>query len=133
MYIMLSNIQKRFLLFIFGCVGSRSLFAYVAKIASKQVLFYLGALALLPALGFVIIYFTGIRNTGAEVFGSTIWWDDLRIVHSLLYTLFAIYAFQGKSFAWVPLGIDVTIGVLAFIVHHYREGSFQKLLENKFE
>ena len=125
---MLSNLQKRFLLFLIGCVGSRSLFAYIAKIASKRVLFYMGALALLPALGFVIIYFTGIRNTGVEVFGSTIWWDDLRIVHSLLYTLFAIYAFQGKSFAWVPLGVDVTLGLIAFLVHHKREGNLRKLL-----
>ena len=128
LYSMLSNLQKRFLLFLIGCVGSRSLFAYIAKFASKRVLFYMGALALLPALGFVIIYFTGIRNTGAEVFGDKIWWDDLRIVHSLLYTLFAIYAFQGKSFAWMPLGVDVTLGLIAFLVHHKREGNLRKLL-----
>ena len=104
------------------------MFAYVAKIASKRALFYMGALALLPALGFVITYFTGIRNTGAEVFGENIWWNDLRIVHALLYTLFAIYAFQCKSFAWIPLGIDVTLGLIAFLVHHKNEGNFQKLL-----
>ena len=128
LYNMLSNIQKRFLLFLLGCIGVRSIFAYVANIASKRVLFYMGALALLPALGFVIIYFTGIRNTGAEVFGENIWWNDLRIVHALLYTLFAIYAFQGKSFAWIPLGVDVTLGLIAFLVHHKNEGNLRILL-----
>ena len=128
LYNMLSNIQKRFLLFLIGCIGVRFMFTYIAKVASKRVLFYMGALALLPALGFLIIYFTGIRNRGPEVFGEKIWWDDLRIVHALLYILFAIYAFQGKTFAWVPLGVDVTLGLIAFLVHHKNEGNLQTLL-----
>ena len=55
---MLSDIQKRFLLFLIGCIGVRTLFVLMAKYASQKQLFYMGALALLPALGFIIIYFT---------------------------------------------------------------------------
>ena len=88
----------------------------------------MGALALLPALGFIIIYFTGIRSTGAEVFGEKIWWNDLRIVHAMLYILFAIYAFQNKWFAWVPLGVDVAIGLGAFLIYHYSAGNMKQLL-----
>lgn len=123
-----TNIQKRFAMFLIGCIGIRSLFAYVAKRSSKQVLFYLGMLALIPAIGFITIYFTGIRNTGAEVFGEKIWWNDLRIVHAMLYILFAIYAFQNKDFAWIPLAIDVMIGLIAFLLYHSKEGSFKLLL-----
>lgn len=125
---MLSDIQKRFLLFLIGCIGVRTLFVVMAKYASQKQLFYMGALALLPALGFIIIYFTGIRSTGAEVFGEKIWWNDLRIVHAMLYILFAIYAFQNKWFAWVPLGVDVVIGLTAFIIYHYLAGNMRRLL-----
>lgn len=125
---MLSAIQKRILLFLIGCIGIRTLFVIMAKYASEKQLFYMGALALLPALGFIIIYFTGIRTTGAEVFGDKIWWNDLRIVHAMLYILFAIYAFQNKWFAWMPLGVDVLLGLIAFLVYHYSVGSFKLLL-----
>ena len=124
---MLSSIQKRFLLFLIGCIGIRTLFVIMAKYASEKQLFYMGALALLPAFGFIIIYFTGIRSTGAEVFGDKIWWNDLRIVHAMLYILFAIYAFQNKWFAWMPLEVDVLVGLLAFLVYHYNAGNFKAL------
>ena len=127
LYNMLSSIQKRFLMFLIGCIGVRSLFAYVAKHSSKQSLFYLGMLALIPAIGFIIIYFSGIRTSGPEVFGEKIWWNELRIVHALLYILFAIYAFQNKSFAWIPLAIDVIVGLIAFLFYHNKVGSFESL------
>ena len=31
------------------------------------------------------------RKTGKEVFGSKIWWNDLRPVHASLYILFACW------------------------------------------
>ena len=127
---MLSNIQKRFALFLIGCIGVRTLFVIMAKYASKQQLFYMGSLALLPAIGFILIYFSGLRKTGAEVFGDTIWWNDLRIIHAMLYILFAIYAFQNKWFAWMPLGVDVLLGLTAFLLYHYRAGNFKELLNS---
>ena len=124
---MLSNLQKRFILFLFGCIGTRSFFAYLAKHVPTQYLHYLGMLALFPAIGFIVIYFSGIRPTGPEVFGEKIWWNDIRIVHAFLYLLFVIYAFQSKPFAWVPLAIDVVVGLVAFLTYHYSVGNFQKL------
>ena len=58
----MNTIQKRFLLFLVGCIGTRSLFVYLAKNATEKYLMYLGYLALLPAIGFLYIYFTGARN-----------------------------------------------------------------------
>ena len=83
----MNDIQKRFLLFIIGCIGTRSLFVYVAKNAGPKYLPLLGYLALLPAIGFIYIYLTGSRKTGAEVFGEKIWWNDLRPLHSLIYLI----------------------------------------------
>lgn len=123
----MNTIQKRFLLFLIGCIGTRSLFVYLAKNASKQYLMYMGYLALLPAIGFLYIYLTGARKTGAEVFGEKIWWNDLRPIHSLLYFLFAYNAINGTEMAWVYLLIDVIIGLVSFLGHHFYNGDFKKV------
>jgi hypothetical protein len=123
----MNTIQKRFLLFLIGCIGTRSLFVYLAKIANTTYLRYLGYLALLPAIGFFYIYFTGSRQTGVEVFGSKIWWNDLRPVHGLLYFLFAYNAIIGNKSAWIYLLVDVIFGLISFLVFHYYNGDFAKL------
>jgi hypothetical protein len=125
----MNTIQKRFLLFLIGCIGTRFLFVYVAKNVDTQYLQYLGYLALLPAIGFFYIYFTGSRQTGAEVFGSKIWWNDLRPIHGLLYLLFAFNAIMGNKFAWVYLLVDVVFGLISFLTFHYYNGDFTKLLQ----
>jgi len=125
----MNNIQKRFLLFLVGCIGSRTGLAYFAKEGPINWLPYMGYIAAVVSISFLTIYILGLRKTGAEVFGSRIWWNDLRPVHSLLYGLFAYFAIQQKSFAWVFLGIDVIIGLFVFIVHHLREGNMRLLFE----
>lgn len=123
----MNTIQKRFLLFLVGCIGMRSLFVIIAKNASAKVLPYLGYLALLPAIGFLYIYLTGSRKTGGEVFGEKIWWNDLRPVHSFVYFLFAYNAITGNTQAWMYLLLDVIIGLFAFLAFHYKNGDFSKL------
>ena len=39
---MMNDMQKRFALFLFGCIGVRSLFVYIAKTSNVQYLPYLG-------------------------------------------------------------------------------------------
>ena len=123
----MNNIQKRFILFLFGCIGTRSLLVYLAKTTNKTYLMYMGYLALLPAIGFFYLYLTGSRKTGEEVFGDKIWWNPLRPIHSLLYFLFAYNAIIGNRKAWIYLAIDVIIGLVSFLVFHYNNGSFKKL------
>ena len=106
---------KRLLLFLIGCIGMRSLFAYVAKVASVGWLRVMGWLALIPAVGFMYIYLTGARKTGAEVFGEKIWWNSLRPVHALMYFTFAWLAINGvRGMAWKVLAADVVLGLSAF-------------------
>lgn len=114
----MNTIQKRFLLFLIGCIGSRLLLVYISKNVSIQYLQYMGYLALLPAIGFFYIYLTGIRKTGAEVFGDKIWWNNLRPIHGLLYFLFAYNAINGNKNAWMYLLVDVVFGLLSFLVYH---------------
>ena len=125
----MNDIQKRFLLFIIGCIGTRSFFVYVAKNAGPKYLPLLGYLALLPAIGFMYIYLTGSRQTGAEVLGDKIWWNDLRPIHSLLYFLFAYNAIIGNTKSWIYLLVDVIFGLVSFLVFHYKNDDFSKLIK----
>ena len=124
----MNAMQKRFLLFLIGCIGVRSIFVLLAKNASAYILKMLGYLALLPAIGFIYIYLTGSRQTGAEVFGEKIWWNSLRPIHATLYLLFAYNAINGVKSAWIYLLIDVILGLISFLVHHYKSGDFAKVL-----
>jgi hypothetical protein len=125
----MNNIQKRFLLFLIGCIGIRSLFVVVAKNSDIKYLKYMGYLALLPAVGFIYIYLTGSRKTGEEVFGDKIWWNNLRPIHSFLYFVFAYNAIIGNKNAWIYLLADVLIGLISFLLFHYNNGDFLKLIK----
>lgn len=109
---------KRILLFLIGCMSARLFLVYLAKTLSKKHLKYMGYLALIPAIGFAYIYLTGSRKTGGEVFGDKIWWNNLRPVHSLLYFIFVYMAIHSSDKAYIPLLIDVVIGLIAFLFYH---------------
>ena len=124
----MNTIQKRFTLFLFGCIGLRSLLVYIAKTTDVKYLQLMGYLAIIPAIGFSYIFLTGSRKTGGEVFGGKIWWNKLRPVHAILYGLFAYNAINKNKQAWIYLLIDVIIGLISFIGYHYMEGDFTKIL-----
>jgi hypothetical protein len=124
----MNKLQKRMLLFLIGCIGVRSLFVIIAKNINTENLKYLGFLALIPAIGFMYIYLTGTRKTGPETFGEKIWWNDLRPLHSILYFLFAYNAIIGNKNSWIFLLVDVLLGLISFLFHHYDNGDFSKAL-----
>jgi hypothetical protein len=53
----MNNIQKRFILFLFGCIVVRFLFVYIAKNYTKY-LKQMGLIALVISFGFFYVYFT---------------------------------------------------------------------------
>jgi hypothetical protein len=120
-------IQTRFLLFLIGCIGIRTLFVYLAKNANKTYLRFMGYLSILPAIGFFYLFLTGSRKTGSEVFGDKIWWNNLRPIHGLMYGLFAYNAINGNNFSWIYLLVDVIIGLVSFLIFHYNSNNFKKL------
>jgi hypothetical protein len=123
----MNTTQKRFLLFLIGCIGTRTLLVYLAKNVNKTNLKYMGYLSLLPAIGFFYLFLTGSRKTGAEVFGDKIWWTNLRPVHGVLYFLFSYNAINGNQNAWMYLLVDVIIGLISFLSFHYYNNDFTKL------
>jgi len=123
----MDKFQNILLIFLFGCIGIRVLFVIIAKYINIKYLKYLGYVALLPAIGFMYLYISGIRNTVLGGFGQKIWWNNLRPIHSILYFLFAYNAIMGNSYSWIFLLIDVLIGLISFLIYHYLNGDFNKL------
>ncbi len=117
--IKMDNLQKRIYLFLLGCIPLRLFFVYLAKNISKIYLPYLGILSLIPILGWLWILMGHPRNTGPEVLGGKIWWNHLRPIHITLYILFAYLALNKNKSAYIPLLIDVVIGLVAFVHHHF--------------
>lgn len=123
----MNNIKKRFLLFLFGCIGSRIALTIFIKNQKVNNLPIFGYLGLTISFGFLYIYLTDSRKTGGEVFGDKIWWNELRVVHGLLYLCFSIYSIKKKNYSWIPLLIDVSIGLISFLFYHYKNNNFIKL------
>ena len=109
---------KRFILFLGVCVPLRFYIALKSRDVNTKRLKYLGYMAIVPAIGFLVIYLFNLRPTGPETFGEKIWWDRLRPIHSGLYFLFAYLALNNKKDAWKVLFIDTFIGLNAFILYH---------------
>jgi uncharacterized membrane protein (GlpM family) len=119
------KLRDTLILFLFACIGARLLIAFIAKQVNRKWLRIMGFLALIPAYGFMSLFISGTRNhLGA--FGEKIWWNPLRPVHAILYTLFAYFAITGNRKAWIYLFVDACIGLVSFLWVHSRNGDFSK-------
>ena len=124
----MKDIQKRFLLFLLLCIPIRIIFVLVAKTINKKYLPYGGYIGLIISIGFAYIYIFNKRKTGNETFGKKIWWNNLRPIHAILYSIFSYLAIMKNNNSYIPLLMDVIIGLVSFIFHHYTDGSFSKLM-----
>jgi hypothetical protein len=110
--------------FLLGCLGTRLIAALIVKYLPKIYLPYAGILGLIVAISMFFIYIFNLRPTGMEAGGMTgrkgkIWWNNVRPIHAALYAIFAAYAFQKKSYAYLPLLADVFFGLSVWIHHYY--------------
>lgn len=113
----MNDFQKRFLMFIIGCMGARSALAYATKVINPDYLPYIGIIILIGAIRFIYLFFT--NPTGPQFLGKDIWWNNIRPVHFIFYLLFAITAFMKKSYAWVFLALDVLFAFGSFLFYHF--------------
>lgn len=116
------NILKRFILFLFGCMGFRFGLSYIiGKGLLPPFLFKLvGLLIGIIGISFLYLFIFGLRKTGPEVFGDKIWWNNLRPIHGLMYlsASYAIYT-ENKELASRILFIDASFGLFSFLVYHF--------------
>jgi hypothetical protein len=119
------KLANTLLAFLIGCMGARLLLAFLAKQANKKWLRIMGYIAILPVFGSMYFFFTGVRNNvGAS--GEKVWWNYLRPVHAVLFSLFAYFAIVGNRNAWVYLLIDALTSLFGFVWFHSRNGDFSK-------
>tara|TARA_B110000902_G_C14050390_1_gene491455 strand:- start:330 stop:674 length:345 start_codon:yes stop_codon:yes gene_type:complete len=105
---------KIILYFLFGCMFARLLMVYIAKIINVNYLPYYGLITLIISVMFLKNY---INNSNFETgfFGNRVWWNNNRLIHSLLFFIFSIMAFYKNKNAWIILLIDVLFGLITFI------------------
>ena len=109
---------SRALLFLIGCIGTRSAVAYAAATVNTKYLWYLGLIALVPVIGWIYIIETGSRPSGFEAEGR-VWWNAMRPVHAALWAGFAAMAFSGNRNAYLFLLADVILGLGNWAVHYF--------------
>lgn len=102
-----TDLSKRIFLFLVLCIPSRLLLTYLTY---KQLV--PGLLLLGIGVSFWLIYLLGLRKTGAETFGDTIWWDNLRPIHGTNYII------AGITGRYEYLLFDTIVGLMAFLFHH---------------
>jgi hypothetical protein len=103
-------------LYLSVCLVVRALLAYAVKRTPAHRLPIVGALALIPAIGFTLIYLADWRRGPVTETGSgcTVWWNALRPVHAAMYWTTALYAIKRETtMAYLPLVIDVLVGLVA--------------------
>ena len=122
----MNKIQKRFFLFSI-CIFVRTVLVLLAYYLDVNYVYYMSFPTFLMGMGFLVIYFNNLRKTGAEVFGSKIWWNDLRVIHGFNYLFFAYLAFTRNKNSCIPLTIDVIFGTIAFLMYHFSQNNFRLL------
>ena len=104
--------NKRIMLFIFGCLFARSIPIIILKKIPKLsiiiVLFYLGI-----GLSFLKTFMFSKSKFG--FFGGKVWWNNLRLFHSLIYLLFVVLFITTKKLYINLLIFDLVISLLSVI------------------
>ena len=108
--------NKILLYFIFGCLLSRIILVLIAKYINNKYLPYMSLFTLIIGVGFI---YTSIINKKIGFFGSKIWWNNYRLIHSFNYALFSIQAFLLYNKAWIILFIDAILGLIFFINNYF--------------
>ena len=107
----------RIILFLTICITVRIFLAIFAKMLSVKYLPIMGIATLVVSTGFLYTFLFSKKSLG--VFGGKVWWNNMRLVHSIIYLLFSICAITKKSWSWYILLVDVVIGFVAFVFHYF--------------
>ena len=108
--------NKIVLYFIFGCFLSRIILALIAKYINNKYLPYMSLVTLIIGISFI---YTSILDKKIGFFGSKVWWNNYRLVHSFNYILFSLAAYYKNSNSWVILLVDAFLGLLFFVNKYY--------------
>jgi hypothetical protein len=100
-----------------ACLAARIFVAFLALVVPSYLLIFLSVFYAGTASG--LWYNVGLsvtrwrRKTGA--FGGTVWWDRVRVVHAVLWTIAAVLAANGFRLAAPVLFADAAVGLFAYL------------------
>lgn len=97
------------------CIPTRLLLAYTVKRTPVPYL-PLYTLLAIPGTGFLYLYFFKQRQIPPETFGCPFWWNNMRLIHGVIYLTAALLALSKDKLAYAPLMIDVVVSVAGFIL-----------------
>tara|TARA_Y100000816_G_scaffold181971_1_gene131745 strand:+ start:6759 stop:7094 length:336 start_codon:yes stop_codon:yes gene_type:complete len=109
--------NKILYIFLFGCFVSRILIAIVAKIINVNYLPIMAIFTSIISLSFLRGFILNSPKTG--FFGSKVWWQNYRIIHSFNFGLFSLLAFCKNPNSWIVLFIDAWLGLIFFINKYF--------------
>jgi hypothetical protein len=119
MLLKLTDVQKRIVLFLVVCIGIRLLFVLLAKNVPLIVLQLMGIIAIMISVVFMYSALFKYKKGDLGVTGGKVWWNELRIFHSITYGLFAYLALtKNQNLAWRILLFDVIVGFVSFMIHY---------------
>lgn len=113
-------LTNRLTAFLIGCIGTRLAFSYIASTVEGIWNNLFGLVLITIGIGFLIIYFGGLRKTGFEA-GGKIWWDWLRPFHGIMYLVAgsALVMYNKNNLASNLIFADTIVGLFAFLHHHF--------------
>lgn len=133
----MTPIQKRFTMFLLGCIATRLGLSYLINRLNTDENYYMNIVKIIvigfltiASIGFITIFINGWRKVGQETQGNPIWWNSLRPIHSILYGISAFYLYQGNNkIASKIIFADTIFGLLSFIIYHYSQNNIIKVFE----
>tara|TARA_Y100000591_G_C21316785_1_gene443587 strand:- start:200 stop:550 length:351 start_codon:yes stop_codon:yes gene_type:complete len=110
--------NKKILYFIFLCFPARLLLATIAKILKPKYLPIMSIFTIFISISF-LINFIKYKKDDKGFFGSYVWWNNYRLIHSFTYAIFSIQALMNYNKAWIVLLIDAILGLIFFINKYF--------------
>ena len=99
------------------CIFLRFLLTYLVFVTYNNnyryilIIFYLSS-----ALGLLYHYLNKKRKIGA--FNNTIWWDDLKPLHALLFISTCILLYIKNPYSYMLPFTDTIIGLIMYLLNH---------------
>lgn len=109
--------NKIIYIFLFACFTSRIAISIFAKIIDVNYLPIMAIFTSIISLGFLKGFLLNSPKIG--FFGSKVWWQNYRIIHSFNFGLFSLLAFCKNPNSWIILFIDAWLGLIFFINKYF--------------
>ena len=110
--------SKRY--FLLGCIPTRVFIIYLTYLIinkynkNNNYNLFLTLLLIIIGISFIYLYLTNSRLNAFEAGGKT-YWANYRIIHGFLYIVAGAMAYNKNKNAYIPLIIDLIMGILIFL------------------